>query len=393
MGDPRHSDRDVFAEAKRVACGPIAEAAGAELRRSGPRLIGSCPLCGGDKRSTRFQITLRSNLWICRGCGEGGSSVDLEMALAGGDALDAAKRLAGDDSAARVDGRAKPDAGARTSSTAPMALRLWREARAAATAPAKAWFASRGIDPGLIDVPLTRLRFHPDAFLAGERKAAGNGWAWIKTAPAIIAPIIDTNANGKLIGVHATYLSRDGGAKADIRAPNGDEIPSRKMWGRTAGGVCPLTEIRRGIDEETPLFVGEGLETTLSAYAYWAARGQHVRAAAVLSLDNLQGHWLKDDDGCATCWPPRADSARPPWTMGRAGNVVIIADRDMSAIYVKRRDEMGCPKRMRLDGEARAQLCGDLAAQAWRAAGATSVAVALPARLGADLNDMMKETT
>lgn len=388
-------NRDVFAEAKRVACGEIAKAAGVELKRSGNRLIGACPLCGGDKGSTRFSISIRENLWVCYGCGDGGSSIDLEMEIGGGTALEAAMRLAGDDARIRVAPALTPVGTAtRPHSTAPMAARLWREAKPARGSIVESWFAARGIDPALIAAPLERLRFHPNAFAAGERGITK--WTWIKSAPALIAPVIDTSDTmGRLIGVHATYLSADGSDKANLKAPNGDDIPSRKMWGKTQGGVCALTPLKRFAEVsassyDPPLFVGEGLETTLSAFAYWQQAGRDVRAAAVLSLDNLQGHWAKDDDGAAKHWPPRADANRPPWTLSKPGRVIGIVDRDMAAINIKWRDETGAVKRKRLDAEARAQLCGDLFVQAWRNAGADSVDITMPAAAGRDLNDMMR---
>jgi hypothetical protein len=162
------------------------------------------------------------------------------------------------------------------------------------------------------------------------------------------------------------------------------------MWGKTQGGVCALTPLRC-IDETAPLIVGEGIETTLSAYAYWAARGVLTRAAATLSLANLQGYWLTDDEGAAAQWPPRLDMKRGPWTLRQPGAVVIVADRDMAPIKIKARAATGAPIRKHLDGEARAQLCAALAAQAWTAAGASRVDIALPQRPGADLNDMLKE--
>lgn len=411
-------DRDLFAEAKRIPCAQIAEAEGVKLRRSSGRLIGACPLCGGDAKSTRFNITLSSNLWICRSCGEGGSGIDLELHLRGGEPLDAARRLTGSDAYTPMPPRRAGETPAvhKPRTTAPAAAELWRGARPAVGTMVETWLEARGIEDNAgRALALQRLRFHPDAFAGGER--IHGRWRWRVTAPAMLAPIIDTTVNaGRIVGVHATYLSADGRAKAELRAPNGDAIPARKMWGRHKGGVCALTPLRSDADKApcawchpedgcrcsacgrenngyaaAPLFVGEGVETTLSALSYWAERGRSVRAAAVLSLDNLQGRWLKDDEGCATQWPPRADPEKPPWTLDRAGHVVVIVDRDMSAIMVKRRDEAGGAKRMRLGAEQRAQLCADLAVQHWRNAGAREVEIALPLRRGADLNDMARE--
>lgn len=387
-------ERDLFAEAKRIPCAQIAEAEGVKLRRSSGRLIGACPLCGGDVKSTRFNITLSTNLWICRACGEGGSSVDLELQLRGGEPLDAARRLTGSDAFTPMPPKAQRPA-QKPRTTAPMAAELWRGTTANLNecGVAQRYLESRGIAPMNVLSALERLRYHPDAFAAGTR--INGRWRWRRSAPAILAPIIDTAQGGRIIGVHATYLKPDGSGKAELTAPDGEPIPARKMWGKHQGGVCALTHLRGGAGDAptapAPLFVGEGIETTLSALAYWAARGKTVRAAAVLSLDNLQGHWLKDEEGCATQWPPLADLKRPPWILADPGAVIIIVDRDMSAILVKRRDETGAAKRMRLGPEQRAQLCANLAVQHWRNAGAREVEIALPLKVGADLNDMLRD--
>lgn len=372
---------DPFAAAKAISVAALVESAGVTLRRAGGRLVGACPLCGGEKDSTRFSVSVRPNLWHCFGCGQGGAAIELEQALRGGSALDAARRLAGDGGLGVLPRAPANRPAPAPSFTAPIAARLWREAgQGCDCAPlARAWFVSRGLDVAALGFSIARLKFHPDAL------AASGGFGrtrWEARAPAILAPIVD--ANQKLIGVHATYLSRDGASKAALQTPDGEPIPSRKIWGRAKGGVCPLTPLR-----ETalgPLHVGEGLETTLSALQL-----EGGRAAAVLSLDNLQGGWLKDEEGCSPCWPPKPDPARPPWTLANAGLVRIIVDADMSPIRIKLRDETGAPRQRTLDASARAQLCADLACAAWRAAGAETVFAFAPARAGADLNDMVRE--
>lgn len=383
---------DLFEKARAVDVAKLVADEGVTLRRSGGRYTGPCPLCGGDKGSTRLSIN--KNLWKCFACGEGGSAIDMEKALRGGETLDAAKRLAGDDAPPRP---AVPlrrfSSEAPKRSTLGMAQRLWREAPMTARVAELAinWFEARGLPFAHVQRALDRLRFHPSAFMAGERGPFGK-WKWICTAPAILAPIIDTNAGGKLIGVHATYLSADGREKAQRQTPEGHEIPARKMWGRSQGGVVALTHLRpsdpSGNVMVEPLFVGEGLETTLTSVAYWSARDIIVRAAATLSLDNLQGHWLTDDDG-AMIDGGSLDPERMPWTLPNAGYVVNIIDRDMADIRIKVATPQG-PKRVTYDGEMRAALCARLARQAWERAGATTIETALPLKAGADLNDMAR---
>lgn len=370
---------DPFAAAKTISVAALVEAAGVKLRRAGGRLVGACPLCGGEAGSTRFSISVRPNLWHCFGCGEGGAAIELEQALRGGSALDAARRLAGGDFARRPPTPPRPPARLANVSSA-VAARLWNGASHTCenSKLARAWFAARGLDGEKLRFSLARLKFHPDALAASGGFGRGR---WEARAPAILAPIVDLNK--KLIGVHATYLSRDGAAKAALQTPDGDPIPARKIWGRAKGGVCPLTPLTDA--SLGPLHVGEGLETTLSALQLEGGRG-----AAVLSLDNLQGGWIKDDEGCSPSWPPKPDPARPPWTLPNAGHVRIIVDADMSPIRIKVRDETGAPRFRALDAAGRAQLCADLACAAWRAAGAETVFAFAPARAGADLNDMVR---
>jgi hypothetical protein len=64
--------------------------AGARLRRSGHEFVGPCPVCGGHDR---FAINRRKQLFNCRGCGKGGSPIDLEMFLSGCEFVEAVRRL------------------------------------------------------------------------------------------------------------------------------------------------------------------------------------------------------------------------------------------------------------------------------------------------------------
>ena len=83
--------------------------------------------------------------------------------------------------------------------------------------------------------------------------------------PAMLAPVV--NVTGEQIGVHLTYLRRDGGGKATLLKEY-----QRECRGVIHGGAIRLAEH----DPDAELVVGEGVESTFSAMqlfgrAGWAA--------------------------------------------------------------------------------------------------------------------------
>ena len=83
--------------------------------------------------------------------------------------------------------------------------------------------------------------------------------------PAMLAPVV--NVTGEQIGVHLTYLRRDGGGKATL-----PKEYQRECRGVIHGGAIRLAEH----DPDAELIVGEGVESTFSAMqlfglAGWAA--------------------------------------------------------------------------------------------------------------------------
>jgi putative DNA primase/helicase len=71
--------------------------------------------------------------------------------------------------------------------------------------------------------------------------------------PAMLAPVVDVN--GEQIGVHLTYLRRDGGGKADLPKEH-----QRECRGALAGGAIRLIPFDPGLE----LGLAEGVETGLS---------------------------------------------------------------------------------------------------------------------------------
>lgn len=87
------------------------------------------------------------------------------------------------------------------------------------------------------------LRFHPKCFYRGEGGAPTETW------PAMISAV--TDFEGKITGVHRTWLARDGSGKAPVDT-------QRKAMGDLLGHA-----VRFGVAEDV-MAAGEGIETVLS---------------------------------------------------------------------------------------------------------------------------------
>ncbi|MEQ1719447.1 MAG: toprim domain-containing protein [Hyphomicrobium sp.] len=127
------------------------------------------------------------------------------------------------------------------------ALKLWCAARPSDDSLVQVYLRSRGIR---IRLPGT-VKFH-----VGLRHPAGSTW------PAMIG-IVTRGRDNRPIGVHRTYLARDGCGKAPIE-------PNKMMLGPCRGGAVRLAP------ESAPLMIGEGIETCLAAmqatgHGAWAA--------------------------------------------------------------------------------------------------------------------------
>jgi hypothetical protein len=84
------------------------------------------------------------------------------------------------------------------------------------------------------------LRLHPHL-----KHPSGGMW------PGMVALVVNA-LTGKPIGVHRTFLTRDGTGKAPV-------VPDRMMLGPCRGGVVRLAEATDTV------MVGEGIETCLAA--------------------------------------------------------------------------------------------------------------------------------
>lgn len=157
------------------------------------------------------------------------------------------------------------------------ARRLW-QASDPAGAILEAYLAARGIDLDTIGGVPASLRLMPRLEFWAE------GAVPRRDPPTHVGPaMIGAIGRGELVGVHRTWITPEGRA----RLADGTKVP-KKMLGRTGaiyGQPVRFSWARLG------LIVGEGIETTLAAWAALVAAGRGGRwgAEAALSLGALAG--------------------------------------------------------------------------------------------------------
>jgi putative DNA primase/helicase len=179
------------------------------------------------------------------------------------------------------------------------ALDIWQASMPADGTPVRTYLASRGLHT---PTP-ARLRFH-----ATLTHPSGSTWP---TMVALVTRGVDDTA----LGIHRTYLARDGSGKAPVE-------PQRMMLGPCRGGA-----VRLGMPDDV-LMVGEGLETCLAAmqatgHPAWAALStsglrsldlpKDVRDVVVLADGDEAGEAAARD--CALRWKSegrRVRIAYPP---------------------------------------------------------------------------------
>lgn len=377
-----HHTESLFDRARKVAPADVARAHGAKLRKSGnKRSRGTCPICGS---TDAFLADEQGPIWHCFSCNETGDAVALELELGGhADRVAAARVLAGD--AERVlqerPQRQRIEQHSEVVESGVVAAYIVANMVPAPGTIVEAWLSARGIDACRVAGAIERLFFMPRCPAASWR--IDRGPLAVIHAPAMIAPL-RTSSDGAIVGIHATYLSRDGRLKAAFGPlPDGKPRPSRKMWGQARHAACFLGET----DGPGPsvLVAGEGVETVLS---YAADLPMAARPLALLSLDNLQGRAMRDEEGVVPMWNLRGDPESPPFTVPQAGEVHLLIDADMRPVTMRcQMIRRGRRDRVQIDGLKRAEICATLAAQAWRRVGAAPVRT-YRAPAGMDFNDL-----
>ena len=142
---------------------------------------------------------------------------------------------------------------------------------------------------GIADQPgLSSLRFHPRCYYRPDASAPTETW------PAMIAAV--TDLDGRITGVHRTWLARDGFGKAPVDTP-------RRAMGDLLGHA-----VRFGVATDV-LAAGEGIETVLSARSVlprmpMLAAGSATHLAAVLFPQGLRRLYIlrdRDSAGSVAC--------------------------------------------------------------------------------------------
>jgi hypothetical protein len=179
------------------------------------------------------------------------------------------------------------------------ALKLWCETQPAERTLAETYLRHRALR---LPVPRT-LRFHP-----GLKHPDGETW------PAMVG-LVTRGPENRPVGIHRTFLARDGKGKAPVAS-------SKMLLGPYRGGAVRLAPLAEW------LMVGEGIETCLAAiqavrFGAWAALSTsglqtlelppNVRDVTILADGDKPGEAAAED--AAKRWAGerrRVRIARPP---------------------------------------------------------------------------------
>jgi len=343
------------------------------LKRAGRELVGLCPF--HREKSPSFYVHAGKNLYRCYGCGAAGDVIRFYRDIHGVDDKTAIRELAAragllpSEEASKVEPRqvfAAPikasfsearDA-ARKAFIQEWAIGIWRESKPAAGTLVESYLAKRGIDVAMIGGMPPSLRFHPN--LPSDSEPGSPSF------PAMVAGVQDVD--GKVRGIHRTFLDRTGEAKAPIGKQ------AKKMLGQCWGGCARFAAAGER------LVIGEGIETCLSVMQALRLNGDMTPVWAALSLGNIAG--TGDTHRCR-CKAEREHPTRPgvmippPWPdLSRPGFVppaqarelIILGDGDSDPFIT--RALVDCARR-------RFQHMGLTVRVAWAAP-------------GKDFNDMLK---
>ena len=260
----------------RVDLAALAQDFGARLRRSGAKWVGSCPVCGGGARATRFEI--KGEGWVCAVCEDGGDAIRLVRQVSGCDFASAIERLGGPrvldqeeerKLQAQREARArkeKAEADAYRERERLACLRIWERGRAPSPQRLGRYWGARGLL-----LPGTALIREADdvAFFHGEEidERGRKQPRLLYRGPAQLAAFLD-NEN-RFVGLHLTHLKPDWSGKAEIVDPDtGEVLPAKKMRGSKKGSHIVLRqppfaaiEAARRDGQPIRLFMGEGIET------------------------------------------------------------------------------------------------------------------------------------
>ena len=198
---------------------------------------GLCPL--HDEKTPSFKVDHSGRYFICFGCDEKGDAIAFVRKTRGLAFPDAVKWLLGTDPIGRRS-PAPPEATGPGADEADKkqrceaALTIWHESRPAPDTLVEIYLRSRGIT-----ILPPSLRFHPNLKHGLDRFYA----------PAMVAAV--QGPDGKITGIHRTYLLADGSGKAKVAKP------------KLAKGVVKHGSVRLAA-AAAKIGIAEGIETGLS---------------------------------------------------------------------------------------------------------------------------------
>lgn len=272
-----------------------------ELKRSGREWVALCPF--HNEKTASFFVVPEKGFFHCFGCGAGGDVINFVQRIEGCDFMVAVRILTGNDAGRvtleqieavkkRNNERTRHEQ-ANSARRRAAAQDIWTAARSdIAGTLAEAYLFSRGLRRPRHGWPPT-LRFAPAlTWRHGAHNMDGSCWpaliglVSVSIGPPAIAGVPAQESRGarsrRFVGVHRTYLARDGSGKAPLIVDG--KLAVKRMLGTQGGGAIwfgPAT---------SRLHVGEGIETTLSAKQI---RPKRTYAAAG-SLDRMARLVLPD---------------------------------------------------------------------------------------------------
>lgn len=364
---------------------------------------GKCPFHGS--KSDSFTVYPDSGRAKCWGCQWGGDAIEFVKDFYGLDFMEALARLESDHglegvSAAPVrrEKRAVRRRGVPRVDSVTFGRQLWKLSVPDLDA-VRTYLRARGVPGALLAAErLADVRFVPMGPIAAW--AEGGDWREVPQAPAMVA-LMRSMPDMQGAGVHATFLSPSLTAKMVRQRRDGSAYPDRKMLG-AAGGAGVLLPGIGGYSPDCPLFVGEGIETTLSGMAIAGASAAACGLAA-LSLNNLQGH-PRTIKGALPIHDPQPDldpARQQAIAFTRRGPVTGLIDADMAPLDGWKQPGTGetirplvipakgaRPERRVITSRERTEMCATLFVRAWGAKGVS--AAALRPRMGMDFNDAVR---
>lgn len=220
-------------------------------RRTGRTWMACCP--AHDDKVPSLAISFSADGKVLVKCHAGCSQASVVAALRAKGLWDRTTEVPSVRGRSTIPARDDGDAARRRDA----AMSIWRAAGPSAGSAVETYLASRGLRLS----PTTELRFN-----SGLSHPSGGKW------PGMVA-LVTRGTDREPIGIHRTFLSRDGSGKAPV-------VPQKMMLGPCRGGVVRLSA---GIDD---LLVGEGIETCLAAMqatgrSGWAA----LSTAGLRALD------------------------------------------------------------------------------------------------------------